>query len=1653
MQNINQLNKEFNFKFLHSKNELGKNISKYCINIMNYFNKDLTNDFIHDVSSNLSESRSSGDFNNDEMEIIREKKFSLKSNDDLKELYKDKNKILKKILVNTIKILSLFVNNPDFYQIGLRRNINLSKNEINSMYLNGFLKYNKKDDFINFQESCFSILELEIYKYFNFKLGISELIGSLERIIQEFFKFIDKFDITIPINNKNKIKRHPNSESIYKDENKTFHKLTNIDSKVSDKQILLIKDNSYKIKKYQILMNKSFLIFTIIKILKIYYNSEQLNRDFKQENKLLSAIMKLLYFYVDNNPDNCIIVLSIQILSVLISVSPNNLEIILNFLFSCLKCISVNKFELVSSLKLVKYFHLCFEKSLKTDSNKLNCIKTYLKICKKVALHIPTLFHSVLIEKLRENLVIIYRKCNFLNEIRDYYLLLGKDAIFKETDEIIFKKTDIPEIAEILLKEKIFTKYLSLINICFDDNSLFTDYDFLSKIFSSNEIKIFLRNPTLDLKLRTEILRFYRIVYIDVSISHEKVQEYRTEFYLNHELINDSENDNKIFVFLEKLMKISCPDLIHGDEFEIFSFELKKFSDFIKNSPLKLTKTCIDYIENGIILPLKVYLNKVYCMAYSMSGNELLNIYELSFLILHFKIFLVENIQLGDLVDIDEEDSIFEKVIDINYKKNIILWGKLKTEKLNEIKTEIDRITDFTFQALDYIAVFKVISKHFFNFISKSKSRSMESCFSNKINFDEEKYKRLKEKLNLEKITLNLNIEYEKGKHDYTNGALVENMSEIHLKHEKSYGHLFIKFLFITSKNSEFFGESFSKNSNNIILKLLQFDTVQIQTEILEIYKTDKEIINFNYFIEYFFKNLISAIFSSNQPSVISFGDDYLTTCTVVKIFKFLCEEHNQDFQKIFLRDVFFIYTEGTCNKNFNDKIANLNAEKKERKIMFFDIMLLILNKISLLSRWEIVNSDDDDDEDNYHSYFYDLFASIIELLVEMIQGTNKENLDELVFKNMNYIENDDNNNSNDITNEDHLVRVLQSFLNNIKLILFRDIPYSKIIYNVRNQLVKFLVAFLEEKACPLKIKTLIISNYYPKNILGSIVNTLKKYNIKINLKLGNQKLLEQNLEEIVDISIINRKHLFPKAKNYKKLRIDEKMYSFFVNKYISDENFSKSPEFEFANTLYIYLKLIAIDYDHEEAMTLIESTYDKIDGEESANLQFNEKFSENYYTIKFFEGITKTIMIQVENKITRIIFTLNPLTFYLSLSTKNEFLEIVNRETRYTKLFCLIESTDYFHDEIIYNYKNSRNNAILRILNLINYYWVSFAVFLYVFGINIFMICVLTIEDVMNDNSTHNYFFLFIAILQIIITAIFVFIWIYSKFPLYYQRDKKKYLSKNLIDEDKLTNFDKLTILFGGNVLSRKEITGLIWCLIFGITAITSPKNYFLYSISLLCVVTLSKTLNNIILAIKLRWKQLILTAIFGIVIIYCYACISFFFFNDYFIISIHGETDNQCQSLKYCFLTHLLYGLRHHGGIGDIMHRVDYIKEPSKYIGRFFFDFLFFIMILIVILNVVFGIIIDTFRELRIEHHKEEYDKINVCFICGKERDELEKESINYINHINEEHNVWNYVYYIIGLKFIDIQDANAINSYAMKKIENKEISWIPAQKININ
>ena len=139
-----------------------------------------------------------------------------------------------------------------------------------------------------------------------------------------------------------------------------------------------------------------------------------------------------------------------------------------------------------------------------------------------------------------------------------------------------------------------------------------------------------------------------------------------------------------------------------------------------------------------------------------------------------------------------------------------------------------------------------------------------------------------------------------------------------------------------------------------------------------------------------------------------------------------------------------------------------------------------------------------------------------------------------------------------------------------------------------------------------------------------------------------------------------------------------------------------------------------------------------------------------------------------------------------------------------------------------------------------------------------------------------------------------------------------------------------------------------------------------FWFAGHLLMIVQKSVLLHIVIRSVLLNGWSLLLTALLTIIVVYLFIIIGYVFFKEDFVGT--GDDEGVCSSLLECFAFGLLSGLRAGGGLGDLLPR------PRATSFRIVFDFAFFLIIVVIILNIVFGIIIDTFAQLRDQKHSIE-------------------------------------------------------------------------------
>lgn len=118
----------------------------------------------------------------------------------------------------------------------------------------------------------------------------------------------------------------------------------------------------------------------------------------------------------------------------------------------------------------------------------------------------------------------------------------------------------------------------------------------------------------------------------------------------------------------------------------------------------------------------------------------------------------------------------------------------------------------------------------------------------------------------------------------------------------------------------------------------------------------------------------------------------------------------------------------------------------------------------------------------------------------------------------------------------------------------------------------------------------------------------------------------------------------------------------------------------------------------------------------------------------------------------------------------------------------------------------------------------------------------------------------------------------------------------------------------------------------------------------------------------------------------------------------------------------------------------------NSETFMNRMFFDMSFFLLINIIFLNVIFGIIVDTFSQLRHEAEERESDTNDVCFVCGLTRSDFSKGGRNFEKHKNKEHDPWIYVAYLYYLEEKGEDELSGLEQACYDNFLKLKTEWIP-------
>jgi hypothetical protein len=168
---------------------------------------------------------------------------------------------------------------------------------------------------------------------------------------------------------------------------------------------------------------------------------------------------------------------------------------------------------------------------------------------------------------------------------------------------------------------------------------------------------------------------------------------------------------------------------------------------------------------------------------------------------------------------------------------------------------------------------------------------------------------------------------------------------------------------------------------------------------------------------------------------------------------------------------------------------------------------------------------------------------------------------------------------------------------------------------------------------------------------------------------------------------------------------------------------------------------------------------------------------------------------------------------------------------------------------------------------------------------------------------------------------------------------------------------------------------------------------------------------------AVTRNGSELLYVALMIVSVVYLLSILGFLFFRtDY-----NRDDGLECDSIGQCFLSTLVFGMTSGGGIREVLLPGN--TMDGHFVGRIVFDLFFFIIIQIIFMNLILGIIVDTFSQLRAEQIDKEEAYKSSCFICSLPNHNFERSDMKgFEHHIKNDHNMWNYLYLSTYLSQMD-------------------------------
>ena len=448
---------------------------------------------------------------------------------------------------------------------------------------------------------------------------------------------------------------------------------------------------------------------------------------------------------------------------------------------------------------------------------------------------------------------------------------------------------------------------------------------------------------------------------------------------------------------------------------------------------------------------------------------------------------------------------------------------------------------------------------------------------------------------------------------------------------------------------------------------------------------------------------------------------------------------------------------------------------------------------------------------------------------------------------------------------------------------------------------------------------------------------------------------------------------------------------------------------------------------------------------------------------LKFFANHSTQVEILKDDTLQTQYFPILPYWKFDSEEPKEIFLEKVNRTNSKTKWESLIRESDYLIIELKVNYwltheQNKIGQILQRNVNLwsdlLMYFW---------FLLNVI---ILASYNITNGSRTHDpnlgslntnqtkALMSAIGSFTLILISIILFNLLVSEIPIKVkkhrvkmeERDKKIKANGRDYKFGKVGDFyDKFYNIITLIIRIATDIRLLYFIGLFILTILGLAVDPFYYTYLISYLIYRSTTLMYVLQAVWIPKYSIALTIGLLFIVTYILTIVSYTFYATQY-------PDNTWYSLWSCFIISYDQTFKTGSGVGGYLSAAYYPTGSSESIsyGRVIYDNIQYLIIYVLLINMITGIIIDTFGELRQKNYERYIDSKSSCFICEKSLEDLEKlygtDGFNY--HINTHHNLWDYLFFIAYLhtKMKTGKQLNTLELYTYRKIENDDQTWLP-------